>query len=124
MADIEIRVFRAADGEVQLVRWLADLHRKNRAVWKKCIARITDLAREGFTLQRPRAAPLRDGIHELRPKSGRVNFRILYFFHEGKAVLTHGLTKVREVPDDDIEHAIYCRKLIEIDEEKYTADFG
>jgi len=123
MADTEIRVFRSAKGEVQLVAWLATLQRTRRAVWKKCIARITALAREGFRLQPPLAKPLRDKIHELRPKSGRINYRILYFFHHGKAVLTHGLTKEAEVPDEDIELAIYCRKLVEIDEDKYTADF-
>lgn len=124
MADIEICVFRAADGKVQLVGWLDNLRRKKPAIWKKCAARISDLAREGFRLQRPRAAPLRDKIFELRPKSGRVNYRILYFFHNGKAILTHGLTKERDVPDEDIEYAIYCRNLVAIDEDKYTAEFG
>jgi hypothetical protein len=34
------------------------------------------------------------------------------------------LTKEAAVPNEDIELAIYCRKLVEIDEDKYTADFG
>jgi len=124
MAEMEIRVFRSPGGQVQLTGWLTNLKRTNLGVWKKCLARITDLAREGYKLQRPLAAPLRDKIYELRPKSGRINYRILYFFHKEMAVLTHGLTKEKAVPPEDIEHAIYCRKLVEIDLEKYTADFG
>lgn len=119
----EVRVFRSADGNVPLDVWLKKLKRTNRAVWNKSIAWILALSREGFRLQRPITAPLRDGIHELRPKTGRVNYRILYFFHKGKAVLTHGLTKESEVPNEEIEFAIYCRNLVALDEDRYTADF-
>jgi phage-related protein len=107
---------------VQLFEWLVRLNAtKTKAVRKKCIARIRDLAREGFRLQPPLAKPLRDKIYELRPKTGRVNYRMLYFFHNEKAVITHGLTKESSVPDADIEYAIYCRKLVALDEHKYTA---
>jgi hypothetical protein len=120
MADTQVLAFRSKDGEVQLFEWLVKLHKTNRAVWRKCIARIRDLEREGFRLQRPLNRPLRDKIFELRPKSGRVNFRMLYFFHDQKAVITHGLTKEAEVPNGDIEYAIYCRKVVEINERKHT----
>jgi len=79
------------------------------------------LKRQGYKLQRPIAAPFRDGIHELRPKSGHVNYRMLYFYNDGMAVITHGLTKEKEVPDTDIEYAIRCRKLVIGDKDKYTA---
>ena len=121
MADTEVRAFRSEDGAVQLFEWLVELNaKKTRSVRKKCIARIRDLAREGFKLQPPLAKPLRDKIYELRPKTGRVNYRILYFFHNEKAVITHGLTKESEVPERDIEYAIYCRKLVSLDESTYT----
>lgn len=122
MADTEVRAFRSKDGSVQLFEWLVKLNvKKTKPIWKKCVARIRDLAREGFRLQPPLAKPLRDQIHELRPKSGHVNYRMLYFFHKGKAVITHGLTKEAEVPEADIEYAIFCRKLVEINENAYTA---
>jgi putative component of toxin-antitoxin plasmid stabilization module len=35
-----------------------------------------------------------------------VNYRLLYFFHQGNAVIAHGCTKEREVDDRDIERAI------------------
>ncbi len=49
---------------------------------------------------------LRDAIYELRVRYGRVNYRMLYFFHERIAVISHGLTKVKVVPDTDIDLAI------------------
>jgi hypothetical protein len=122
MADTEVRAFRSENGRVQLFEWLVKLHAKaTRSIRKKCIARIRDLSREGYKLQPPLAKPLRDHIYELRPKTGRVNYRMLYFFHKGIAVISHGLTKEAEVPDKDIEYAIYCRKLVELDMEAFTA---
>jgi phage-related protein len=54
---------------------------------------------------------LRDSIHELRVRKGRVNYRILYFFHgRGLAVLAHAITKEGEVPDADIDRAVRRRK--------------
>ncbi len=65
------------------------------------------LAALGHELRRPHADLLRDGIYELRARVGRVNYRLLYFFHgRDVAVVAHGLTKEREVPDGDIERAI------------------
>jgi phage-related protein len=50
---------------------------------------------------------LRDGIHELRMRQGRVNYRILYFFHgKDSAVLAHAITKEGKVPDADIDRAV------------------
>ncbi len=60
----------------------------------------------GHDLRRPTADYLRDGIYELRAKRGRVNYRILYFFHDKQcAVLGHALTKEDRVPAADIERA-------------------
>jgi phage-related protein len=54
---------------------------------------------------------LRDGIHELRVRKGRVNYRVLYFFHGRElAVLAHAITKEREVPDADIDRTVRRRK--------------
>jgi hypothetical protein len=117
MADTELRAFRTAQGEVPLFEWLAELDGKIR---KKCIARIRELAKQGFRLQPPLAKPLRDGIIELRPKTGRVNYRILYFFHNRKAILTHGLTKEGKVPDEDIHYAIACREAVRHNESAQT----
>ena len=64
---------------------------------------------------------LRDGIHELRVRHQRVNYRILYFFHgQNVAVLAHGLVKEKEVPDVDIERAIQRKQKLERNPDKHT----
>ncbi len=53
----------------------------------------------GHELRRPLADFLRDGIHELRVRKGRVNYRILYFFHgRNLPILGHALTKEEADP--------------------------
>ena len=74
----------------------------------------------GHELRRPHAAPLRDGIHELRVRSGRVQYRMLYFFHDHRAVLSHGCTKERIVPVAEVDRAIANRKKFAANPERHT----
>jgi putative component of toxin-antitoxin plasmid stabilization module len=75
----------------------------------------------GHELRRPEADLLRDGIHELRARRGRVNYRILYFFHgRHVVVLTCGLTKESRVPDADVDRAILRRAAFAKDPDKHT----
>ncbi len=68
---------------------------------------------------------LRDKIHELRAKLGKVHYRVLHFF-EGRernvACLTHGFTKAGAVPDAEIEFAIWAKELVDSDRDRYTAE--
>ena len=97
-------------GRLSCLRWLDGLPEKVRM---KCIARIERLKAMGYELRRPEADVLRDGIHELRVKHGHVNYRVLYFFSGGQAVLSHGCTKEDVVPDIEIERAV--RRKIQFD---------
>jgi phage-related protein len=64
-------------------------------------------------------------IYELRAERGRVNYRVLYFFHgQNVALLAHGLTKEKKVPDADIDRAIARKKQYERDPEKHRAEFN
>ena len=77
----------------------------------------------GYELRRPIADLLRNGIHELRIRRGRLNYRILYFFlGKDVAILSHALTKAHGVPDADIERAIARRKAVESDPETHTVE--
>jgi len=99
--------YKEADGQVPVLAWLRALHRRDRRAYAACIARIQRLAVMGHTLRRPEADYLRDDIYELRVRRGRVQYRILYFFHGQRlAVLAHALTKEGQVPPADIERAI------------------
>jgi phage-related protein len=71
---------------------------------------VRRLAALGHELRRPASAYLGDGLYELRARVGRVNLRILYFFHErGEAVLVHALTKEDRIPKSDSDRALERR---------------
>lgn len=76
----------------------------------------------GHELRRPEADYLRDGIYELRAKHLGVNYRILYFFHSGVAVvLSHGITKqASEVPPREIDLAIRRREQFAANPDRHT----
>ena len=78
------------------------------------------LAEMGHELRRPEADLRRDGVYELRVRHENVHYRMLYFFHEQRAVLTHGLTKERRVPDREIGLAIRRRGQFEQAPEQHT----
>ena len=79
------------------------------------------MAEMGHELRRPEADFLRDGIYELRASYQGVHYRILYFFAGASVVvLSHGLTKEREIPPREIEIAIARKKQIEANFEKFT----
>lgn len=99
---------------VPVLDWLRELRQRDRRAYAKCVVRIQRLAQEGHALRRPETDYLRDGIHELRARQGRVNYRILYFFHgQNVVILAHGLTKEDEVPDAEIERALRRKEAFE-----------
>jgi hypothetical protein len=118
-----IRVFRSAPRmRPPILDWLDALRQSEPAIHRKCLGFIIQLEEKGFDLRRPVMAPLRDKIYELRPKNGRVNYRILYFFCGANiACLSHGITKEKEVPDSEITLAIKNKTLVDADLIKYTA---
>jgi len=126
MPATDVRAFRDADndGDVPILEWLGLLERRNRKAYRKCLARILELSDRGNEMRRPHADYLEEGIYELRAKEGKVNYRILYFFFDKHAVvLSHGITKERNVPRDEIERAVERMGLVMRARDKYTADF-
>ena len=93
----------------------------DRSAYAKCVAVIERLAEFGFELRRPTADLLRDGIYELRARKGRVNYRLLCFFHgRNVAIVAHGLTKEDRVPPADVERALRRKQAFEADPEMHT----
>jgi phage-related protein len=108
-------------GEVPVLDWLGELRKKNRGAYQTCVAGIDRLAAFGHELRRPLADLLRNGIYELRIRKGRVNYRILYFFHgQGLAILGHAITKEDTVPGAEIERCIRRKQAFESDPERHT----
>lgn len=119
MAQTEVFFYREPkDDSVPLLIWFGGLPMKVQA---KCTERIDRLGDLGHELRRPEADFLRDGIHELRASYRGVHYRMLYFF-AGKAVVvvSHGLTKQREVPPREIDRALERKQLVEADFERFT----
>jgi len=110
-------VFYQEDQEdVPVLDWLRELRRSDQRAYESCVAAIGRLAEFGHELRRPLADILGNGIYELRIRKGRVNFRILYFFHgKNVAILAHALTKEDKVPKGDIERAMRRKKAFEAD---------
>jgi len=117
MPEIDVLLFREGGDVVPLLHWLDGLPEK---VQNKCIVRIERLAQQGHLLRRPEAALLRDGVYELRVRHQHVNYRMLYFFHQGRAVLSHGITKERRVPDREIDLAVRRRVQFAHDPGRHT----
>ena len=106
MPETTVVFYAEDDGSAPLLTWL---DRQQAKVQDKCLVRIERLAELGHGLRRPEADFLRDGIYELRVRHRRVNYRMLYFFHERTAVISHGLTKEDVVPDNEIDLAVARR---------------
>jgi phage-related protein len=110
--------YRESDGTVPILEWFDTLP---DAVQDKCQVALERLRELGRTLRRPEADYLRDGIYELRTKRGRVNYRILYFFHRNvAAVVSHGVVKEDRVPAKAIDWARERKRRFEADPALHT----
>ena len=118
MARVEVYFYKDENGSLPLIQWLDTLPKK---VQLKCTERISRLAELGNELRRPETDYLRDGIYELRASYQGVHYRILYFF-AGKAavLLSHGLTKEREIPNKEIDRAIKRKEQAAADFKRYA----
>src|SRR5262249_46324098 len=103
MPETEVIFYQEEDGGVPVRDWLENLQASNRRAFAKCVARIQRLAELGHELRRPEADLLRDGIHELRAKLGRVQY---FFAGRTVAVLLHAITKTDKVPATEIDRAV------------------
>jgi hypothetical protein len=117
MTVTEVVFFKEEDGSVPLLQWLDEQPQK---VQDKCIVRIERLEEMGHELRRPEADFLREALYELRASLKGIHYRMLYFFHQKIAVLSHGLIKEKEVPPKEIDRAIERKKRFEKDPEAYT----
>lgn len=121
MPPIHVVTYQEAEGDVPLHDWLRDVGSDNRDAAARCRDSIVRLAEHGHAPRRPSSAPLRDEVHELRARIGKVHYRVLYFFNgRGMAVLTSGCTKEGEVPDGDIDRAVRYKNKFRADPERHT----
>lgn len=118
MPKIETVYYLDDERSCPLLDWFDDLQDKAKI---KCIVRIECLAEKDHELRRPLADYLRDDIYELRVALQHLQYRMLYFFHEGKAIISHGCTKNDEKRfDKEIKIAIKHRNKYIKDPYKHT----
>jgi phage-related protein len=115
---LKVVLYRDDDGSVPLLEWFASLSAKAKA---KCLVRVERLKDLGHELKRPEADYLGEDIYELRASLQGIHYRMLYFFPGRNAVvLSHGLTKEREVPRREIERALVHRVKYLASPQKHT----
>ncbi len=121
MPKIEVVFFQDNDGSVPALMALDYYEEHDQKIAIKLQALIEALAEHGYSLRRPMTDTLRDGIHELRGKVRGVNHRLLYFYGGKKiAVLSHHLTKEKQVPDKDINLAVRRKNKFLSNPDKHT----
>jgi len=124
VAKTDVYFYQESNGEVPVLQWLQELAKRDRTAFAKCAAKIKRLEALGYELRRPEADYLEEGIYELRAKKGRVNYRILYFFHEQNvALLCSALTKERTIPAGDLARAKARKAAFAKDPAKHTATY-
>ncbi|AGA25593.1 type II toxin-antitoxin system RelE/ParE family toxin [Singulisphaera acidiphila] len=118
MPATEIKIYREDDGTIPLRLWLGSLDRKSQ---ERCLAALVILGNHGHDLRRPHVENLGEGIYELRVKSGRVNFRMLYAFQGREAIIvSHGFAKERDIPPKEIALAKERIAKFTADPERHT----
>lgn len=125
MPPCEVRIFQKSKDDVPFREWLETLTKPSKAQNLDAVADIRALlgalGRQGHDLRRPQSAPLQKGVHELRARVKKVNYRVLYFWGgQGIAVLALGCTKEGEVDPADLKRAVQYKTLYEKDPQKHT----
>lgn len=121
MPETVVYFYQEEDGTAPVLEWLEDVRSSDKKAYANCLERIERLRNFGHELRRPHADYLEDGIYELRAKRGRVQYRILYFFHgQNVAILDHGLTKEDAMPKADLARAKERKGLFEQNPDKHT----
>ncbi len=125
MPETEVLFYLDDAGMAPVLVWLQGLRLADERVFAKCVARLRLLAEQGYELRRPVADSVREGIHELRVRHGRVNYRMLYFFSgRSVAVLAHALTKEAAIPVADMKRALERKRAFELDPDAHTYEEG
>jgi phage-related protein len=106
---VEAIYYQEEEGACPVLEFLKD---ESAEVRRVAYQRLEQLKLRGHTARRPLVEYLGDGLYELRWHTGRVQYRILYFFHGQKAVvLAHALTKEDKIPVADRNRALRRKSL-------------
>jgi len=104
MPQIDVIFYRKANGRIPFLQGFSTIPKAAKA---RIIEGIEYLQEEGYLASRPTVGSLRDKIYEIRVQVERNEYRTLFFYWEGKAVLSHiFMKKTDDVPRDEKKRAI------------------
>lgn len=100
---VQVVLYQEADGTCPVLDFM---RRQPGPAQLQATHRLELLRDRGHQLRRPHCENLGGGLRELRWHTGRVQYRILYFYHGRTAViLAHALTKEGAIPGADLTRA-------------------
>jgi phage-related protein len=115
---VEAIFYQEEGGTCPVLQFFDQLQAKDLKVAN---ARIALLKEHGHDLRRPYAENLGRGLYELRWHVGRVQYRLLYFFHgQTTVVLAHALTKEAQISPADLKRTLKRKLLFQADPKKHT----
>jgi phage-related protein len=110
MSAVRVTFFREEDGECPLLVWIDNIRPQKAQM--KVVARIKLLEELGKSIRRPHVDFIEDGIWELRERYVNTQYRMLFFWAEGKVVITNGFIKTAGlVPESEKRKARQYREL-------------
>lgn len=100
---IPVAFYRSPAGTEPVREWLRDMPRPDRHLIGTDLMRV----QEQWPIGMPVCRPLGKGLWEVRSSlTGNRIARVLFCFHQGRAVMLHGfIKKTRTTPADDLELA-------------------
>lgn len=115
-------VFYIDESCAPALEFMRELKERDLAAFEQGVAMVNLLQELGHRLRRPAADILEDGIYELRWRKGKVQYRLLYFFHKQEfIVLAHGMQKEgQRVDKEDLRRAQQRRKKYVLNPKAHT----
>lgn len=115
---VTVVLYQEEDGTCPVLQFFDGLPAKPL---QAAYGRIALLKNYGHALHRPYAENIGQGLYELRWHMGRVQYRILYFFHgQAVIVLAHALTKEDKILPVDVKRALRRKSIFEQDPKKHV----
>lgn len=120
MPPVRIVLFKDAAGRIPVLEWMRTERFQDQRRFERVMLLVRRLALFGHELRRPVSGHLGGGIHELRARAGRVQIRVLYFFHgTDHVVLAVVCQKEEHIPHTELWTAIRARAVFESAPERH-----
>ncbi len=106
MPPVRIVFFKDMQGGLPVLDWLRTIRFRDPVLFTRIGFLLRELAAKGYEMRRPYSEYLGQGLYELRFRSGRIQIRILYFFHGREVVvLSSVLRKEARIPPIELGRA-------------------